>query len=180
MKLHNPLNISAPGALLLMIAFSSVILLAGCSMSHSAMSHPQITSEEVFIQEMIPHHQEAIDSSTLMLDSENPEIRALAQQIISAQEQEVVLMNTWLDAWYPSSTYAPTYTAMMPDLSKFSGSERDAAYLKGMIGHHDGAIQMAKQAQTVALRTEVRSLTENIINTQEKEIQDMRLYLKKT
>ncbi len=163
---------------LIMIVSILSIFITGCSSSHMIMDHPQITSEEIFIKEMIPHHQEAIDTSMLMLDSENLQVRALAEQIISTQEKEIKLMNDWLNTWYPSSTYVPTYKKMMPELSKISGADRDNAYLKGMIAHHDGAIQMAKQAQTVQLRQEVLSLTEGIISTQAKEIADMKQYLK--
>jgi uncharacterized protein (DUF305 family) len=155
----------------------ATIFISGC-MSHSMMSHPQITSEEVFISEMIPHHQEAIDTSRLVLNSDNPEVSKLASQIISAQELEVEMMNTWINEWYPSSTYKSKYTNMMPDLTKLEGKERDKAYLKGMIEHHKGAIEMAKQAQTVTLRNEVLELTNNIITTQEAEVKQIEEILK--
>jgi uncharacterized protein (DUF305 family) len=134
------------------------------------MDHPQVTSEEVFIAEMIPHHQEAVDSSLLMLESQNTQVKTLAETIIIAQEQEIGMMQEWMLLWYANSNYVSEYQNMMPDLTSLEGDDKDEAYLKGMIDHHEGAIMMAKQAQELELRSEVFALTEAIISTQEDEI----------
>lgn len=151
-----------------------LLLLLACTThsDHGSMQHAQITSEEVFIAEMIPHHQEAVESSRLMLSSENEQVRALAQRIIAAQEQEIAMMQQWMQEWYPESTYHSAYQPMMGDLVHESG--RDDAYLNRMIAHHEAAIEMAKQAQELELRPEVQQLTEAIITTQEAEIAEMR------
>ncbi len=147
----------------------TTLLLTACT-PHMMMEHPQITSEEIFISEMIPHHQEAVESSEQMLNSQNSQVKTLAENIISAQEQEINMMQNWINTWYQSSTYQSSYKTMMPNLNSLEGVAKDKAYLKGMISHHQGAIEMAKQAQTLDLRPEVRKLTEDIISTQEAEI----------
>ncbi|MBM3232168.1 DUF305 domain-containing protein [Candidatus Pacearchaeota archaeon] len=146
--------------------------------SHSMMNHPQITSEEIFIAEMIPHHQEAVSTSMLVLESENSEVKSLAEAIISAQEIEITMMQNWLKEWYPESNYKTTYKNMMPELNSLSGKDRDKAYLKGMIEHHQGAIQMAKQSQKLDLKPEVLTLTKNIISTQQAEVSQINQILK--
>ena len=146
-----------------------IFVLTACT-SHDMMDHPQVTSEEIFIAEMIPHHQEAVDSSLLMLESQNTQVKSLAESIITAQEQEVSMMQEWMRQWYADSSYVSMYQNMMPDLTSLEGDDKDEAYLKGMIDHHEGAIMMAKQAQELELRSEVYELTENIISTQEDEI----------
>ncbi|MCF8020823.1 MAG: DUF305 domain-containing protein [Vallitaleaceae bacterium] len=146
-----------------------IFVLTACT-SHETMDHPQVTSEEIFIAEMIPHHQEAVDSSLLMLESQNTQVKSLAESIVTAQEQEVSMMQEWMRQWYPDSNYTSMYQNMMPDLTSLEGDDKDEAYLKGMIDHHEGAIMMAKQAQELELRSEVFELTENIISTQEDEI----------
>jgi uncharacterized protein (DUF305 family) len=48
---------------------------------------------------MIPHHQAAIDMAKVLLDhGKDPELRKLAQNIITAQEKEITEMEDWLDA----------------------------------------------------------------------------------
>lgn len=57
--------------------------------------------EKAFLQEMVPHHQGAIDMAKMLLASTStPEnLRNFAQQIIDAQSKEITQMNEWLKAY---------------------------------------------------------------------------------
>jgi uncharacterized protein (DUF305 family) len=58
--------------------------------------------DKAFIDAMIPHHQSAIEMAQVALDkSENPQIRELAENIISAQQKEIEQMKQWRQQWYP-------------------------------------------------------------------------------
>ena len=60
------------------------------------------------------------------------------------------------------------------DLRDKSGDAYDAAFIAGMIEHHDGAIAMAELSATRAEHTEVKRLSKDIIAAQEREILEMK------
>src|SRR5215204_4914312 len=57
--------------------------------------------DEAFIGAMIPHHQSAIEMAKVAdKESEIPEIKELAQNIVSAQKRETEQMRRWREQWY--------------------------------------------------------------------------------
>ena len=57
--------------------------------------------DEHFIEQMIPHHDGAIDMAKLALQkAKRPEIKTLAENIISAQSKEIEQMQNWYKSWY--------------------------------------------------------------------------------
>ena len=53
-----------------------------------------------FIEQMIPHHEDAITMASLALQKSNRlEIKQLAQAIIDSQSKEIVQMKSWYKEW---------------------------------------------------------------------------------
>jgi uncharacterized protein (DUF305 family) len=67
-----------------------------------------------------------------------------------------------------------TMSQMNDDLQDRSGDDYDAAFLALMIEHHQGALDMAKLSVERAERAEVKRLSEEIVEAQEREIAQMR------
>ncbi len=150
-------------------------------MDHSMMDHGAMaTSEEAFVVNMIPHHQEAVDTARLVLaKGESPELKKLAQAIITAQEKEIAMMQKWSKDWN-YSTVKSSYQNMMGDGTRLSGKALDTWFLQGMIMHHMGAVQMADSVLKLNARKEVTDFAREVIRAQSAEISQMKLMLGET
>lgn len=99
-------------------------------MGNGMMMH-NVKSEEEFIVNMIPHHQEAVDTATIIVEkSTNSELKQLAQNIIDAQTKEIAMMQGWLKQRYLNSTLKSDYKNMMPELESLTGNALDSAFLQ--------------------------------------------------
>ncbi len=57
--------------------------------------------DKAFLKEMTIHHQGAIEMAKIVLENgKRPEVKQLAEGIISAQTREIAQMEAWLQAWY--------------------------------------------------------------------------------
>jgi uncharacterized protein (DUF305 family) len=60
--------------------------------------------DKAFIDAMVPHHQGAIAMAKQLLNNgEQPALRKMANDIISAQTEEIAQMRQWRKAWYGSA-----------------------------------------------------------------------------
>ena len=67
---------------------------------HAAMAaaEPSGNKDADFANLMLPHHQAAVDmAKTELLFGDDPQMRRLAQEIITDQESEIQLMQLWLE-----------------------------------------------------------------------------------
>jgi uncharacterized protein (DUF305 family) len=73
----------------------------GMMMDPEQLAHEE-PFDRAFIDAMIPHHQSAIEMAQVAYkESENPQIKNLARDIIDAQEREIAQMKEWRQEWYP-------------------------------------------------------------------------------
>lgn len=171
----------------------------GNSMSnHSSMDLGPADSDYDlrFIDAMTLHHQGAVVmASEAQQKSQRPEIKKLASEIINAQDKEINQMKQWKQTWYPNATSTPmAYHAKMGHMMPMSSEQMnsmmmnmdlgaadkqfDLRFIDAMIVHHEGAISMASDAKNKSKRAEIKQLSENIIISQQKEIDQMKQWKK--
>ncbi|MFN9856870.1 MAG: DUF305 domain-containing protein [Pseudanabaena sp.] len=54
--------------------------------------------DKEFLAEMIPHNKMALMMSNMIVDSDRPEMRKLAQNILRSQSQEIDQMHGWYNS----------------------------------------------------------------------------------
>jgi uncharacterized protein (DUF305 family) len=149
-----------------------------------------------FIDGMLMHHQGAVNMAEEALSkSQRPEIKKLAQDIITAQNREISQMKEWRTAWYPKADSTPMAyhsqmghmmamtdkqkQAMMMSMDLGTGdAEFDLRFINAMVPHHDGALVMAKDALSKSQRPEVKKLAQDILTSQQQEIEQMNQWRK--
>ncbi|MCX5384094.1 DUF305 domain-containing protein [Streptomyces sp. NBC_00083] len=172
---------------------------------------PFNAADVAFAQQMIPHHQQALEMARLAEGrAADAEVKDLATAIEKAQDPEIDTMKGWLKAWgkpLPSSPHsspsasssaspsASSSMGDMPGMNHGSGAGsampgmmsdqdmRDLAAAKGkdfdrkfsqlMIGHHQGAVAMAKDEQKNGDNADAKRLAGNVIAAQNAEIEQM-------
>ncbi|MBS3974766.1 MAG: DUF305 domain-containing protein [Actinobacteria bacterium] len=141
--------------------------------------------DAMFIEQMIPHHDDAIEMAELALTrAEHPEIKQLAADIKRTQTAENAQMRTWYREWFgvPDVGRSPQMMGGMMgpgamDMADLEVAEPfDKAFIEAMIPHHQTAIMMSRMAGGASGRPEMRELTSAIIEAQSTEIEQMRTW----
>ena len=156
---------------------------------HGHNSNSQMVgSDAMFLQMMIPHHEQAVVMSDLALSiSKDAEVLKLAKQIKDAQAPEIIKMQGWLsDAGLsedPGHSMGNGMGGMLSDsdLSALKGSTGkafDKLFLAGMIAHHEGAIDMVMMIENSS-NTDISNLGQEIVKSQTAEIESMKELLKR-
>ncbi|MBI1863477.1 DUF305 domain-containing protein [Candidatus Microgenomates bacterium] len=146
-----------------------------------------------FIEQMIPHHQDAITmADSALVKAEHTEIKTLAANIKKTQSAEITLMRTWYKTWYGtdvpqdaddeagsgSQMMGQMHGGMMGDNTDAKNLENapnfDKAFIEEMIPHHQMAVMMANMLLGGTQRPEMKKLAQDIITAQTAEISQMR------
>ncbi len=159
----------------------------GASMMQEATS-----SDAMFAQMMIPHHEQAVVMSDYAeTRAADPLIRALAREIKAAQQPEINLMRSWLAEWgAPEMSGAEAMGAhgghgmagmltdeQLAELAASDGAAFDLLFAAYMIEHHLGAIDMARDVLMTNGDPRVDELAREIIVVQETEILRLQAFL---
>lgn len=143
--------------------------------------------DAMFIEQMIPHHDDAIEMAELALTrAEHPEIRQLAEDIKRTQTAENAQMRRWYREWFDATVPDVGGSSQMMggmmgsggiDMADLEVAESfDKAFIEAMIPHHQMGIMMSQMAGSRTGRPEMRELTSSIIEAQSREIDKMRAW----
>ena len=149
-----------------------------------------------FARDMQTHHAQAVEMAFLVRDrSDDEELRTVAYDIITSQQQQAGQMYGWLVQWGldqtgsrppmawvggehaaahagPDGTMPGMATpAQLAELKAATGVEAERIFLRLMIAHHTGGVAMAQAAQDDARTPAVRTLAGAIAAAQTSEIQ---------
>ena len=150
--------------------------------------------DQHFIEQMIPHHEGAIDMAKLAKErSRNSKVLSLADAIIKSQSQEIIQMQDWYKTWYGVNVPVDTNIGMgmgrgmmqggmmggkTSDITSLKNANNfDETFLEEMIPHHQMAVMMAQMLLSGTNRSEMKQLGQNIITAQKQEIDQMRSWL---
>ena len=144
-----------------------------------------------FLDSMIPHHQGAlVMSQEVLAKSKRPELIKLAKGILADQKKDIAQMQQWRKQWYPKASATPIMwhtemnhemamtpkhkESMMMNMSLGQADARfDVRFLDAMIPHHQGAVTMGKDALLKSKRPQMKKFAQNIIKSQQAEIDMM-------
>ena len=148
-----------------------------------------------FMQDMIPHHNQAVEMADLVADRTNrPELVDIAGRIKGSQLDEIVFMQQWLrdrrervpsptaqNAMHTDHKMAGMATPrQMADLAQSEGADFDRLFLQLMITHHEGAVTMVEELLEqpgAAYDPVLFEFTTDVTNDQANEIERMNALL---
>ncbi|WP_329119486.1 DUF305 domain-containing protein [Streptomyces sp. NBC_01465] len=175
-------------------AAGSLLLLAGCGSSDdkpkaaaSSSSASAFNDADVmFAQMMIPHHQQALEMAELADGrASDAEIKSLAGAIEKAQDPEIRTMTSWLKGWDEPVTASGMNHGMsgmmsaadMSQLKAAKGVAFDRKFAELMIGHHEGAVEMARTEQKDGRDAGAVAMADDVVKAQSAEIAQLRKVL---
>jgi len=173
--------------LLVIVTSLSFFVQAASATSHAKSLKNLGMNEIMFAQGMIPHHQQAIDMSNMALkNGASPEVKKLAKEIIAAQGKEIGQLKYWLSATKSSMTMdhdmgmgGMLSKSDLIALKKLKGVKFDSAFLKAMIAHHEGALDMVSMLDRTK-NSEAKKIAIDIRAGQSAEITLMKKLLAKS
>ena len=157
---------------------------------------PDWGADAGFSRDMQTHHAQAVEMALLVRDrSRDEELRTVAYDIATSQQQQAGQMYGWLVQWgLPQTASRPPMAwvgdehgeahakpdGTMPglatpdqldELRSADGVEAERLFLQLMIAHHEGGVAMAEAAVAQARTDEVRTLAAAIVAAQSSEIE---------
>ena len=146
--------------------------------------------DTAFAKGMLGHHRGAVEMAKIELKYGTDEaMRQLAQDVITAQQAEIDVLNKWLASHPDAAKPKPNTVAMQQAYAKsmenmhgemtlgVSDPVPDMAFARGMLPHHIAAVDMAKVQLEYGTDEEMRQLAQDVIDNQQTEIDVMKNWI---
>lgn len=175
---------------------------AGSGISAEISTTAHNDADVTFASDMITHHAQALSMVDLTLDRPlDPEVQALAEEIRDAQGPEIETMADWLTTWgeevpetmrdhvnsgHDRGDMSDNLDEMdhgdmpgmmtaedMDALENASDEQFQDMWLRMMVEHHEGAVEMAETEQDDGQYKDAVDLAGQIIEAQKQEIDTM-------
>jgi uncharacterized protein (DUF305 family) len=189
------------GAVAIAAVLAAVLVLAGCTApapsddpeilhpggpdgstaTATPTSEPVSAADVEFVQSMIAHHAQAVTLAGLADGrAADPELASFAERIAQAQQAELDNMVQWLtqrnlpvgEHDHDASTMPGGISATtMARAEAATGADFDALFIPAMIGHHQGALEMAQTRLDAGGSSSITRLAQSIISGQQLEIE---------
>lgn len=189
---------------MLLSSLATALVLTGCSGTGSepapaptageSAQNPAVGEQDVmFLTNMIPHHQQAIDMSEIVLakDGIDERVTALAERIRAAQQPEIEEMTALLEergyqagdmGGHEGMEMGDSDDTLMSEedmeaLESAEGAEASRLFLEQMLVHHEGAIMMAEAQLSMGGDEAVSDLAQRVLDDQTAEMAEMQQLL---
>ncbi|SBS76766.1 conserved exported hypothetical protein [uncultured Mycobacterium sp.] len=183
-------------------ALATAVVVSSCSKTEGTSQHATATSttsamvaahnadDVTFAQMMIPHHQQAVELAAVAPEhSTNQALLTLAATISTEQQPEINAMKALLLQWdvdpnamddhggHGAGMQGMVDDATMAKLKSLNGPQFDTLWLQAMIGHHQGAIEMAKAEIAKGQSVDMIAMAKTMVTAQQAEINQMKQML---
>jgi uncharacterized protein (DUF305 family) len=172
-------------SILAVLALAGAVAVAGCGDDEESGGTAGNGTDRAFVAEMVPHHESAVEMAKIAQErGESAFVKQLADDIIRTQTQEIATLRREDEALEMAgvekgSLGVPQHAMGMDDdpATLRDAEPFDAAFLKMMVPHHEGAVAMAKAELAKGEDPELKALAEDVIEAQEREIKEMQEHL---
>jgi len=187
----------APARLVAIVLLAAGLTTAAALFAAWRLAPPGDASADAgFARDMATHHAQAVEMSFVIRDeTSDPELRALAYDIIVTQSTQRGVFMGWLQEWgLPQSSQQPRMAwmpghdhrhapepgaplmhgmasdASLRQLRESTGVAAEILFLQLMIRHHEGGVIMARAVEGRASRASVIQMARSIDSGQRVEI----------
>lgn len=134
-----------------------------------------------YLSAMIAHHEGAVDmAKAVIAGGKDPQVKKWAQEVVTAQGNEIATMRAWLSA--KGGEDAAAANSMKYSMHQMAttpvSTDLDTNFVSMMLQHHAIALEMASSAVVGSQDKNIMKLSERIIDEQVREIAEYKAWLK--